>query len=79
MNKCDAGCKYFENSFGLYLCLSEEQRQEEYEYFSPYFDKREVVLPCPFYIDSESKDEKSKTVFRNARRSGKSLTMAGLK
>ena len=39
----------------------------------------ELVLPCPFYIDSESKDEKSKTVFRNARQSGKSLTMAGLK
>lgn len=45
---CSANCKFFENSFGLYLCLNEEQREQEYEYFSPYFDTREDVLPCPY-------------------------------
>ena len=53
---CSVSCKYFENSWGLYLCLNEGQRNQEYEYFSPYFDTREEVLPCPFEdIPNETK------------------------
>ena len=43
-------------------------------YYHPDVDVVEIGKPDP-----KLDDEESKTVFRNARQSGKSLTMAGLK